>query len=199
MKYKHIDGTYVQELEGLKGLEEEELQSIPLQKVNFSKVSLRGSKFVDCKFDECDFSMANLCGAEFHHCEFLNSNLWAIDADQVRVVSSLINGCKFDDAELNHAFFGDCRIANTTFRWCNLTDAGFLRCEINETEFSSSTVRDTCYPQSNLDKVDFSYVADWNQIQLRHAVLNNVKFPEEWPLGSNEQKFWDKRRATGRG
>lgn len=199
MKYKHIDGSFVQELEGLRSLEEEELHSTSLLKVKFSQVSLRDSKFIGCVFDQCDFFMANLSNAEFHDCEFLNSNIQNIKAGQVRMAGSLFDSCDFDSAELNHASFEDCRISNTSFRWCNLSSASFLRCEINVTQFSNSTVRDTSYYGSNLSNVEFSYVADWGQIRLQHAVLSDVKFPEEWPLGSNEQEFWDKRRATGQG
>jgi uncharacterized protein YjbI with pentapeptide repeats len=198
MRFKSKDGSLIKELQEFRDLRSETFELISFSGSDLSSCTMKGARFTNCEFEDVNFQYSNITDCAFYECNFLNCNFSDTKADYLRSEDCSFDGCDFTYSKLRSAYI-DSDIQKCRFVFCDLEFASFVNSKISETSFSNSTVLETDFRWANLEGVDFSYVANWNRIQLAKPFNGRkVTFPDTSWGGSTEQKHWDMRRKVGR-
>lgn len=109
---------------------------------NFSSADLGRIHFIDCVFNSCNISVAKLHDASFRNVMFLNCKLF---------------GLIFQDTNnfLFAAGFDGCILNNCSFYKMNLKKIGFKNCVLNEIDFSEADLSHAVFENCDLLKSVF--------------------------------------------
>ena len=118
------------------------------QKKVWGEKELVNARFVDCTFDQCNFSLTKLIGsrfqnAQFIHCKFMGVNFGRCDPtfSKLSFKNCLIATCNFSDLDLKNTLFLECKIRETHFTNSNLAGALFTKSDFEGSVFHNTDLR----------------------------------------------------------
>lgn len=149
------------------------------------------ASFVECRFEDCIFSGAELEGATFTDCEFLQCSFRGANLRDARFLNCKLyvdeTACDCRYAELRDVCFEGCDLTTVNFQRANAYGLKLLRCQAQGVDFTNvdfgmamsrnQTVVEFECSNSNLAYADFSATylsgAVFTETRLAHAVLQN--------------------------
>ncbi|RFZ81705.1 pentapeptide repeat-containing protein [Mucilaginibacter terrenus] len=112
------------------------------------KAYLNGFIFIDCVFEECDLTQADIGNSGLQNAVFKNCRLNEVNFSKGLDFLFAVNfeGCVLDHAVFHRkknkkANFTDCSLREADFSDTDLTDAKFVNCDLHRAAFSQTILR----------------------------------------------------------
>ena len=169
------------------------LKDIDTSVANFSGKSFYGCEFVglaameadfsnsvfeDCRFHQCDLTMAKLFNASLRGVQFGHCKLMGIDWSPA---GGLTFSVRFDSCILSHCLFTDLRMKDTQITDCKAREASFAGVDLQGANFSGCDLRDARFLETNLERADLSEALNY-VIDPEGNRLKDTKFSIEAAL-----------------
>lgn len=128
-----------------------DLEGETVRGLELDGTSLRGSKFIDCIFEQCSFNAVDLTDtvlqARFVECKLQGINFFTAKRTMLDLgfAHCLIRYCSFAELKLTDISFADCTLEQVDFADAQLPGA----------IFSGSQLADCTFKNTNLTKADF--------------------------------------------
>jgi len=130
-------------------VEESEFHGCTFVGSNLSEAIVSDTRFVECRFERCDFSLWKPSGSLIGSCRFEDSRLLGIDwtlADWPRVAlyeANVFLRCDlsmgtFADLELGSIHFIECRLRESSFRFARMAGADLRGSDCLGTDFQGA-------------------------------------------------------------
>ena len=140
-------------------------------------ISLHGTQFYQCVFDQGDFQYSELKSCSFEDCTFSNCNCSLLKIPNSRLTNVLFNTCKllginwssgnklftpaFSGCNLDSCVFSDLNLTKFRFDDCSLNDATFFRVSLADAVFHNCSLKNCSFSQADLTNTDFSTSYDY--------------------------------------
>ncbi len=108
------------------------------------------SEFLDCVFDHCDFSGADLSETHFCRCQFSHCRMSGTD-----LIQSTLRDVTFEDCAMDYAGFGGSRFDRCRFHSCSLKESGFSNCTHKSLQFLSCRLDRSEFASTSLSSLHF--------------------------------------------
>ena len=125
----------------------------------FRGVNLEEAIFIECNFEDVNFSRSSLAHSYFENCTFKNCFLYSTNLACIEFKNSFIQNCDFENSylkltrlkcvdfkdvdgsntDITGAYFNCCNFENINIRYANLTRTKFLECKSNNIKYNTST------------------------------------------------------------
>jgi len=147
-------------------------------------------EFIDCKFQNCDFTSKDLSYSTFQNCKFQNCNLANTKLTESSLQTTTFDSCKligvifseinaflidleFKDCKIELCEFKNLPISETKFQNCTISATEFTNTNLSRAEFTDTDLETTVFANCNLEKADFTkatrYYIDPTQNKLENA------------------------------
>jgi uncharacterized protein YjbI with pentapeptide repeats len=150
---------------------------------------IKGSLF----FPYCDFSNADLSGADFIECDFEYANFSNANLSEIEFPGRKNDGKRC--TKLNGVIFENCKLVNSIITG-EIKNANFGNCDCSKTFFSKADLTGSTFKDANLEKSKFKDVK-MNNCEFLNANCKGARF-EANLKGSSITKadakgaiFWD--------
>ena len=134
-------------------LHNQEFEQCTFKKLDFSKRLLSGTNFINCRFEGCNLTAAELKNTTLHDVVFLNGKLTHLDFGQCNAFGFRVT---FRECQLDYTVFLNRNLKKTTFVDCLLREAHFLRCDLTGSTFTNCDLELAKFAECNLSQVNFS-------------------------------------------
>ena len=131
-------------------------------KITAETVAGQKRTFENCKFINCDFSYADFSGVIFIECSFDDCNWTLIKLSTTGLQNIMFKGCKLSGADFsksNDFLFGvsfdNCILDNAIFYKKKNKGAKFTDCSMVETDFTEADLTDVQFINCNLNRAFF--------------------------------------------
>lgn len=114
---------------------------------NFTETSLRSARLSGCRFENCELAMIDLTDASFQDVEFERCRLTGVNFSLLQT-GALGISVHFKAADLSFSTFRDLDLQNCSLADCMLREAEIVRCKLNGVDLSGSNF-DRCALQDN--------------------------------------------------
>jgi len=94
--------------------------------------TIKGSKFIDCTFEECNLSNCSLVEASFQGVHFNNCKLLGLHFENTNPFGF---ACNFLNCQMKHVSFYQLNIQNCSFENCDLEGADFTEAKAKNISF----------------------------------------------------------------
>lgn len=145
---------------------------------NLYEVDFSNSFFIDCTFDSCNLTLANLNHCSFQEVQFIGSKLMGC---QFKNCSTFGLSIHFQSCLLNHASFYKLNLKGSLFINSNLSEVDFTACNLKLADFSGSDLNQAVFMQTVLEQADFrtalNFQIDPTVNKLRKALFSLQGLP----------------------
>ncbi len=143
----------MEEIRGIKTLEKEGYyeQCVFIQ-CNFNSADLSGVRFVNCRFEGCDLSLAKLKNSSLQEVKFVNCKLLGVLFSDCRKFMLELD---FDSCILKLSLFSGLKLKNTRFQNCDMQEADFSEADLSGAQFDGSDLLQTIFFHTNFETADF--------------------------------------------
>lgn len=128
-------------------------------------------KFIDCKFNECNFSNLSMKSCLIRGASFLRSKAVGVDWTG----SSGLNGASFNECILDFGVFQNMNLKSCKFIDCRIHEADFYESSLIKAEFCHSSLEGTVFNEADLREADFRGAREYN-IDVRTTKVSKAKF-----------------------
>lgn len=118
----------------------------------FQKGDLSGFRFIDCRFENCDLSLATLHRTVFSQVHFSGCKLLGLSFPQAERLGMSVS---FENCQLAHSSFEGLKLKKTSYFRCSLQQVDFSEADLVQSDFSGSDLTDAIFLKSNLEQADF--------------------------------------------
>ena len=120
---------------------------------NFLGADIKKCSFVDCIFDNSNFSMVKLSPeTKIQNSSFVESKIVGINFS---LLSDFLTFFDFKNCLLKHCNFSDLKLKNVKFTNCLIDGCDFMNTDLNSSSFKKSRFIDTFFENSDLQKSNF--------------------------------------------
>jgi len=120
---------------------------------NFNSADLSGVRFVNCRFDGCNLSLAKLKNSSLQEVKFVHCKLLGVlFSDCLKFMLEL----DFDTCLLKLSLFSGLKLKNTRFKNCNLQEADFSESDLSGAIFENCDLLQTTFFHTNLEQANFT-------------------------------------------
>ncbi len=133
-------------------LEQGDYENCKFNNCDFSDANLRNFKFTDCEFTGCNISLAILYMTVFRDVKFKDCKMLGLRFDNCHKFALSFT---FDNCSLNHSSFFQTKIKRTVFRNCLLQETDFIECDISHAIFDNCDFLKASFDRTNLEHADF--------------------------------------------
>jgi fluoroquinolone resistance protein len=195
----------------------EPVHSLRMSDDHWPELDCDGARFVDCAFEQVQFSNARFGEAHFSNCRFIacrfsHAELSNARFDDCRFTGDGAKGCSFAFSNLQRTQFSGCDLSQVVFdrtdlfavemRECNLTGARFSTADFSRALSRKKIETRAHFQGCNLDVADLSGVklpgCSLAGCRLREADLSNADLTDADLSGSDLfQAILDGARLTG--
>ncbi|WP_036600884.1 pentapeptide repeat-containing protein [Olivibacter sitiensis] len=143
----------------------------------FAHGQLGGYKFIDCVFNDCDLSLAQLNRTVWQNVTFRGCKMLGLRFDTCEAFGLSF---AFENCQLHHASFYGTKIRKTIFKKCVLHETDFATSDLSGSVFDGCDLTRALFDRSNLEKADFrtsyNFVIDpeINRIKKAKFSLSNI-------------------------
>lgn len=120
---------------------------------DFSDTDLSNVKFISCKFDYCNLSMALLGNTAFKNVTFSNSKMLGLRFDHCSQMAFEIT---VDNCILNHCSFYKIKLRNTVITSSHFEEADFTEADLTAVVFDKCNLQKAVFENTILEKADFT-------------------------------------------
>lgn len=167
-----LNGTEPREFHGL---EEAEFESCHFADIDFSELSFRSWRFLDCSFHKCSFQEIDLVDTTFRDVSFLECRMMGLCWSDTRTFAHV----KFEDCKMDYSIFQGLDLTNLSLLNCSATDTDFSNTKLKGARFSGSFLENASFTQADMRTADLrgarGYFIDPSYTQLKGA---KADFPE---------------------
>lgn len=168
--------------------EYEDLTFSQLKKIN---EDVMDKAFINCKFNNCNFTQTDFSNSKFEDCTFNECNLTLVKYDDVKLRNVKFKGCKlvgvnfnkcdtfileigFQDSLIESCNFSSLVLKKSLFKNSNILESDFVGTDLSECDFTCSSLGGTIFDNSNLSKANFSDAKDYDINPLNNIVKKAV-------------------------
>jgi fluoroquinolone resistance protein len=144
-----------------------------------AKADLRGVRFSDCKFVNCDLGMARLDEAALKGVQFTDCKLIGLDFG---VVQPLLLEIGFSGCKLDYASFEGMKLKRTRWTGCSLVEANFVEADLTQAVFDGCDLHLASFARSILRSADLR-TAQRYSIAPDNNVVRGARFSYPAVLG----------------
>jgi len=152
------------------------------ENIDFTEVKLSSLRFLECSFNKCNLSNSSLTNTTFRDVSFNECKLIGLNWSSCHSVSQL----EIKESILDYGVFQNMVLKNAIFSKCSIKEADFSQSQLNDSSFSDSDLMRSHFIGSNLSGCDFrgaiNYVIDIESCKLKKAKFSS---PEVLGLLSN--------------
>lgn len=162
-----------------------ELNQTYFEKCKFMNCSFLGAdlskvSFIDCIFNNSDFSMTRMSnGTKIQNCFFIESRIAGINFS---LLNDFMTSFDFDKCLLKHCNFSDLKIKKTKFIGCLIEGCDFMQTDLNSSSFKNSKFSETLFEGADLRKTNFSGATGF-EINPINNKLHGAKFDKSEVFG----------------
>lgn len=135
--------------------------------IDFQEANISRMKFIDCSFNECNFSNTSVKGGLFRSPVFSKSRMIGINWVECATFSS----ASFSDCLLDYCVFQSLNLKSNKFLECKMHEVDFYQTQLVGADFSKSDLRGTVFNGADLREVDFRGAVNY----FIDVKLTNVK------------------------
>lgn len=114
---------------------------------NFSEASFRSARLSGCRFENCELAMIDLTDASLQDVEFETCRLTGVNFSLLQT-GALGISVHFKAADLSFSTFRDLDLSNCSFTGCMLREAELVQCKLAGVDLSGSNF-ERCALQEN--------------------------------------------------
>ena len=150
----------------------QDFEQCTFRQLDLSKRSLSGSSFVNCQFDTCILTNADIRNTKLYDVTFLRSRLIQLDFGHCNPFGFHVD---FTGCQLDHTIFLNRNLKKTRFIECSMKEAHFLKCDLTKAEFDQCNLELARFGECNLTQVNFS--SSFNlKMDLDDNVVKKARF-----------------------
>ena len=139
---------------------------------NFTEADLRHKRFIDCRFERCNLSLATLTGAGLQGVQFMECKLTGV---QFAACQDMLFSVDFDKCQLHYASFAGKKLRGTSFQHCSCTEADFTQADLSNASFAHATLGRAIFHYTQLSGADFTTATDFT-IDPENNPLRSARF-----------------------
>ncbi|UOR05111.1 pentapeptide repeat-containing protein [Hymenobacter aerilatus] len=139
---------------------------------NFAEADLRHKRFIDCRFERCNFTLATLNGVGLQGVAFAECKLTGV---QFATCQDMLFRVDFEQCQLHYASFAGKKMRGTSFRHCSCTEADFTQADLSNAAFAHTALSRTVFHHTQLNGADFTTATDFI-IDPEHNPLRGARF-----------------------
>jgi fluoroquinolone resistance protein len=162
-------------LEELRDLDISELEECTFTRLDFSDLSFRSWRFIECQFIKCSFSEVDLVNTTFREVAFQECRLMGVNWTACRSISDP----NFEHCKMDYSVFQGLDLRKISFLNCSAKEVDFSNCNLSGAIFSGTMLQNASFNQSDLRNADLRdairYFIDPQYTKLKGA---KVDFPE---------------------
>jgi fluoroquinolone resistance protein len=140
---------------------------------NFSKSDLRGVVFLDCRFRNCNLSLAHAEDAGIKNVAFTDCKLMGFDFSKC---SDFLFSVSFENCQLDYGSFYKKKLKKVNFSKCSVKNVDFTEADLSQGTFDQCDLQDAVFIQSILEKTDFrtarNYAFDPESNRMKKAMFS---------------------------
>ena len=154
------------------GIEEKMVEEEKFDGIDFSEEKLKGEKYDECIFLNCNFSNVHLTektfvdcvfeGCDFSNCTFGNTGFREVQFKTCKMLGLHFEDCnpfllafEFKDCQLDYSSFCGMKIPKTKFKGCRLLEVDFTDCDLQESVFENCDLTKITFVNTLLQSTDF--------------------------------------------
>jgi uncharacterized protein YjbI with pentapeptide repeats len=149
-----------------------EYDTCVFRECDFADADLSGILFLECRFEQCNMSMAKVINTTFQDVVFKGCKLLGMDFSNC---NDLTFGAAFEDSKLDLVSFFRRRMMKFSFSGCSLREVNFTEANLSGAVFSSCDLSRAIFHRTNLVGADFrtavNYRLDPEQNMIRKAAF----------------------------
>ena len=107
---------------------------------------------LDCNFDECNFTMAQIKNTGFNNVSYISCKLMGLDFSKC---NSALFSVSFNNSNLDYTSFTKKKMKKTNFLNCSLKQSDFEEADLSQAIFENCNLQDTNFMRCILEKTDF--------------------------------------------
>lgn len=153
MEFENFKETYKNE-----DFKEIERHEMCFEKCKFINCSFLGAdlseiSFIDCVFNNSDFSMSKISNkTKIQNCFFIESRIAGINFS---LLNDFMTSFDFDRCLLKHCNFSNLKLKKTNFIECLIEGCDFMQTDLNSSSFRKSKFSETLFEGADLRKANF--------------------------------------------
>ncbi len=155
-----------------------EYDSCVFNGLDLSNGSLAGFVFIDCHFNNCNWSLANITQTSFLGVHFKGCKLLGLRFETCNPFGFTVT---FEDCQLNHASFHKMKMQHVAFRHTQLQEADFTDADCSSAVFEDCNLERAVFDGTVLEKADFrtayNYSIDLDANRVKKAKFNLAGLP----------------------
>ena len=124
-------------------------------RVNLRASSLIGASFLDCDFEETDFSNSNLEKIDMGDCVLNGANLYKAFLKGAKINISMCRGTCFDEVDFSGGEVIGSSFSNSSFSNSSFKNANLSRINAQQASFSSANLTGATLKEGNFKEADF--------------------------------------------
>lgn len=156
-------------------LSKKEFVECTFQQCDFTEANLSGTDFIDCTFEHCNLSMVVLEETGLKNVSFKSCKLMGVD---FQVCNDFLLQLKFEECQLDFANFQQMKLSKTQFLDCRMESVEFQETDLSASTFNRSQLTHSHFHRSNLEQTDFREVIDY-RIDPTQNRIKGAKFSLE--------------------
>lgn len=163
---------------------------------DLSEVNGCARRFIECTFERCIWTGANLSGSLFQNCNFEYCDLSLVRIDNTRLqdvrffdskiqgvnfttINTLVIILAFHRCRVNDCMFSDLALSKTPFIDSELHCCDFTNADLRRSDFSGTNLMDSLFNATRLNKADLQYAQAYSIHPLNNRIQGaRVAMPE---------------------
>ena len=117
----------------------------------FPETDLSNFKFIDCRFEGCNLSLAKLGKTVFREVVFSSCKMMGLHFEHCHDIGLFFT---FNSCTLDHSSFYSMKIEKTVFKDCLLREVDFIECDLAGSVFDKCDLAGARFGQTNLEQAD---------------------------------------------
>lgn len=143
--------------------------------LDFKQTPIKGAKFIECRFKDCDLSNISVSRCSFQAVAFEKCKLQGV---QFEAANPFGYECMFKSCLLRHATFYQVNLQQSSFEDCDLTEVDFTEIKAQGTPFINCELVGAIFENADLRKANFdqsvNLLLDPEQNQVKGLQINNA-------------------------
>lgn len=142
----------------------------------FSEVTFSNCRLIRCRFEGCDFSLAQFPGTILTSAHFVKSKLVGVDWAQADWSSPRIGGgLVFESCNLNHSTFIGLSLPGVRILGCSAKNVDFREADLSGAVFNGTDLSDSLFLNTDLSGADLRQARNY-AISPLNNVLKSARF-----------------------
>jgi len=145
------DREFVQRDYTVQPLAPGEYDGCVFRQCRFPQAYMDNRSFMECRFEACDLSHANVAHTTFKEVIFKDCKMLGLD---FHTCDPLLFSASFENCTLDYSSFFGMGLKGTSFRDCRLLQVDFSHCDLGRADFSGSDLQGAIFQHTDLSGTD---------------------------------------------